>query len=78
MDEVKPGLTYKNSGRLRWVLNSKLPRHTELRWCGKNVQWVLSPVQVAVWTDWQNRHPERHPHLPYNWRINWCPVARSY
>lgn len=71
-------LTYKGTGRIRWHLNFKLPRHSELRWVGPSVQWVLSPVQVALWTDNRNRHPERHPRLPYNWRFNWNPMPRAY
>ena len=32
-------------GHSEWVL----PRHSELRWIGKKVQWVISPVQIAFW-----------------------------
>jgi hypothetical protein len=66
----------KTTGRLRWV--ASLTRHAELRWVGPGIQWVLSPVQVALWTDNRNRRQEQHPGLPYNWRLNWCPLGRDY
>jgi hypothetical protein len=47
----------RDTGRLRWYFGKTstnggpwLRRQSELRWVGRHVQWVLSPVQIAAWT----------------------------
>ena len=55
-------------GRLR--LRVQLTRTDELRWQGANAQWVISPVQVALWTGM------RDPARPYRWLVNRCPFPR--
>ena len=71
-------MLYRGQGRLRWHLNLKLPRHSYVRWVGRDIGWVVSGVQVALWTDCRNRRGPHRAGLPYNWRFNWCPLPRSY
>jgi hypothetical protein len=74
----------RETGRLRWFIGRAVStgrngtdegcrywRDSEVRWQGTSVQWVLSGVQVALWTGMQR-------HQPCNWRLNWCPLARVY
>jgi hypothetical protein len=49
-------VTARETGRLRWYLGRTsisggpwLWRQSELHWVGRNVQWVISPVQIAAW-----------------------------
>ena len=36
--------------RLKIHLHPHCLRFTEVRWMGKRIQWVVSPVQIAFWT----------------------------
>jgi hypothetical protein len=66
-------LVHKTGGRLHWWFSSMDPTRAHIRWQGPEVQWVISPRQIALWTDFQNRHPERNGPWPYNWRFHWSP-----
>lgn len=61
------------AGRLRVEVHRTGLRHSEVRWMGPRVQWVVSPVQVALWT---HMHRPLANGEPYNWRVNWCPIPR--
>jgi hypothetical protein len=41
-------------------------RFSEIRWMGKRVHWVISPVQVALWTSMDE----------YKWWVQWAPIRR--
>jgi hypothetical protein len=37
-------------GRLKARILPHGLRDSEVRWIGKQIQWVISPVQIALWT----------------------------
>jgi len=43
-------------------------RNSEVRWMSAQIQWVVSPVQIAFWTAMDT-------HLPNNW-FTFAPVSR--
>lgn len=55
-------------GRLKIHVHPHGLRFSEIRWMGKRVHWVISPVQVALWT--RMDQPE------YKWRVQWAPIRR--
>jgi hypothetical protein len=59
--------------RLRWWFSSMDPTRAHIEWVGPQVSWRITPRQIALWTDRQNRHPERNGAWPYNWAFNWNP-----
>jgi hypothetical protein len=54
-------------GRLKIHAHLHGLRFTEVRWMGPKVQWVLSPVQVALWTGMGR---------PQYRGFSWCPIRR--
>ena len=63
-------------GRLKIHLHVHGLRFSEVRWMGPKVQWVLSPVQVALWTGMDHR-PTAANTMGYNWRVQLSPVRRG-
>jgi hypothetical protein len=63
-------LLHKDTGRLRGLFNPRYLRHTEIRWMGRRVQWVISPIQVAFWTQMHTAQP--------NNRFHWSPLSRAW
>ena len=55
-------------GRLKIHLLPHGLRFSEVRWMGPKVHWVVSPVQVALWTGMDRDE--------YNWRVQWAPIRR--
>lgn len=60
----------KSTGRLRLHFSTRARlRDNEIRWIGSRVQWVISGVQVALWT-------RMHRSIPQN-RLQLAPLPRS-
>lgn len=60
-------------GRLQ-VINCH--RDSEVRWMGTRVQWVISPVQVALWTHMHAPLSTRRGWEPYRSRFTFAPMRR--